>query len=160
LQRKQARIDGENLQPTYNVQIPPPRVVTPPHPPQTPEHQIFSSSSIVSPTTRSESDEDDFDADNRNPRNLTFDEYVDGDDADDDDDRERVFLDDSVAFDESGEDNPYMFQEKNISALFISYRLKAWQMARESGLSIETDYREILSLSHILLLQADNFSDL
>ncbi|CAG8676891.1 8950_t:CDS:2, partial [Paraglomus occultum] len=55
----------------------------------------------------------------------------------------RVFLDDSVAFDESGEDNPYMFQEKNISALFTSYRLKAWQMARESGLSIETDYREI-----------------
>ncbi|CAI2186212.1 7886_t:CDS:2 [Funneliformis geosporum] len=65
LQRKQARIDGENLQPIYNVQIPPPRVVTPPHPPQTPEHQIFSSSSIVSPTTRSESDEDDFDADDR-----------------------------------------------------------------------------------------------
>ncbi|CAI2181936.1 2575_t:CDS:2 [Funneliformis geosporum] len=57
--------DQENLQPIYNVQIPPPRVVTPPHPPQTPEHQIFSSSSIVSPTTRSESDEDDFDADDR-----------------------------------------------------------------------------------------------
>ncbi|RIA86002.1 hypothetical protein C1645_353275 [Glomus cerebriforme] len=53
-----------------------------------------------------------------------------------------------------------MFQEKNISALFTSYRLKAWQMARESGLSIETDYREILSLSYIFLLQADNFSDL
>ncbi|UZO12431.1 uncharacterized protein OCT59_003968 [Rhizophagus irregularis] len=32
LQRKQARIDGENLQPIYNVQVPPPRVVTPPHP--------------------------------------------------------------------------------------------------------------------------------
>ncbi|CAG8646452.1 8360_t:CDS:2, partial [Paraglomus brasilianum] len=127
LQRKQARIDGENLQPIYNVQIPPPRVVTPPHPPRTPEHQIFSPSSIISPTTRSE---------------------------------KRVFLDDSVALDESGEDNPYMFHEKNISTLFTSYRLKAWQMARESGLSIETDYREILSLSHILLLQADNFSDL
>ncbi|CAG8525117.1 10442_t:CDS:2, partial [Acaulospora colombiana] len=57
LQRKQARIDGENLQPIYNVQIPPPRVVTPPHPPRTtPEHQIFSSSSIISPTTRSETD--------------------------------------------------------------------------------------------------------
>ncbi|CAG8661471.1 4409_t:CDS:2, partial [Paraglomus occultum] len=43
LQRKQARIDGENLQPIYNVQIPPLRVVAPPHPPRTPEHQIFSS---------------------------------------------------------------------------------------------------------------------
>ncbi|CAI2186061.1 1680_t:CDS:2, partial [Funneliformis geosporum] len=106
LQRKQARIDGENLQPIYNIQIPPPRVVTPSHPPQTPEYQIFSSSSIVSPTTRSE-----------------------------------------ITFDERGKDNPYMFQEKNISALFILYRLKAWQMARESGLSIETDY-------------PDNFSDL
>jgi len=112
LQRKQARIDGENLQPIYNVQIPPLRVVAPPHPPRTPEHQIFSSSSIISPTTRSESDEEtdnDFDADNRDPRNFTFDEYVDDNDADDDDDREIVFLDDSVAFDESGEDNPVSF---------------------------------------------------
>jgi len=112
LQRKQARIDGENLQPIYNVQIPLPRVVTPPHPPRTPEHQTFSPSSIISPTTRSESDEEtdnDFDADNRDPRNLTFDEYVDDNDADDDDNRERVFLDDSVALDESGEDNPVSF---------------------------------------------------
>jgi len=61
-----------------------------------------------------------------------------------DDDQERLFLDGSVAFDENGDDNPYMFQEKNISALFTSYRSKAWQMARESGLSIETDYHEIL----------------
>ncbi|CAG8709470.1 24295_t:CDS:2 [Cetraspora pellucida] len=46
--------------------------------------------------------------------------------------------------------NPLMgnsgsISEKNISTLYTSYRLKAWQMARESGLSIETDYREILT---------------
>jgi len=61
---------------------------------------------------RSDSDEEtdnDFYADNRDPRNFTFDEYVDDNDADDDDDREIVFLDDSVAFDESGEDNPVSF---------------------------------------------------
>ena len=63
---------------------------------------------MVSPTTRNESDEEtdnDFDADNRDPRNLTFDEYIDGDDVNDDDDLERVFLDDSITFNESGEDN-------------------------------------------------------
>jgi len=101
-------MDGENLQPIYNIQIPPPRVVTPPHPPRTPEHQTFSLSSFVSPTTseNEETDSDD-DADKRNPNNYTFDEYVDGDDTNyDDDDQERVFLDDSVAFDENGEANP------------------------------------------------------
>ncbi|CAG8583882.1 3728_t:CDS:10 [Funneliformis caledonium] len=101
IKRKQARIDSENLQPIYNIQIPPPRVVTSPHPPRTPEHQIFSSSSMVSPITRNESDEEtdndfDFDADNR---------------------------DDSITFDERGEDNSYMFREINISALFSSYRV-------------------------------------
>ncbi|CAB4459749.1 unnamed protein product [Rhizophagus irregularis] len=54
----------------------------------------------------------------------------------------RVFLDDSVAFDENGEENSH----------------GKWRENRV--LSIETDYREILSLSHILLLQADYFSDL
>ena len=101
-------MNGENYQPVFNIQIPPPRVITPPLPPRTPEHQIFSSGSIVSPTTRNESDEetdDDFAADKRDLRNITFDEYVDDDDANDDDDQERVFLDDSTTFDESGEDN-------------------------------------------------------
>src|ERR1044072_326770 len=134
-------MDGENYKPYFHVKIPPPRVVTPPHPSRTPEHQTFSLSSFVSPTTREneETDSDDSDADKRDPNNYTFDECVDGDDTDyDDDDQERVFLDDSVAFDENGEDNPvslflfisasYMFQEKNISALFTSYRLKTWQM--------------------------------
>ncbi|CAG8461059.1 7382_t:CDS:10 [Acaulospora morrowiae] len=147
---KRRKIDGEN-----------------PPSPRTPENHIFSSNLIISPTTRSEcndeeTDSDGFDADKRDPNNYTFDEFVDGNDeyvSDDDDDQERVFLNDSDAFDENGDDNPYMFQEKNISALFTSYRSRAWQMARESGLSIE-DYHEILSLSHILLLQADNFSDL
>ena len=63
---------------------------------------------MVSPTTRNESDKEtdnDFDADNRDPKNLTFNEYVDGDDVNDDDDLERVFLDNSITFDESGEDN-------------------------------------------------------
>ena len=62
---------------------------------------------------RSDSDEEtdnDFYADNynRDPRNLTFDEYADDDYADDDD-QERVFLDDSVAVDESSEDHPVSF---------------------------------------------------
>ncbi|CAB4424560.1 unnamed protein product [Rhizophagus irregularis] len=39
LQKKQANIvDGENLQLIYNVQVSPPRVVTPFHPSQTPKH--------------------------------------------------------------------------------------------------------------------------
>ncbi|CAG8756231.1 8222_t:CDS:2, partial [Ambispora leptoticha] len=139
---------------------------------KTPEHKIYSDS-FVPPTTRSESDDketdsDDFSPDKRNPKNFTFDEFVDGNDeyVDDDqeslflDDDQEFFLDDSVALDENDDGNPYMFQDKNISALFTSYRLNAQQMARESGLSIETNYHEILSLSHILLLQADNFSDL
>ncbi|CAG8760109.1 15765_t:CDS:10, partial [Cetraspora pellucida] len=114
---------------------------------KTPEHKIYSDF-FVPPTTRSESDDKETDSDNfspdkRDPKNFTV-----------------FFLDDSVAFDENDDGNPYMFQDKNISALFTSYRLNAQQMARESGLSIETDYHEILSLSHILLLQADNFSDL
>ncbi|GBB86803.1 hypothetical protein RclHR1_13220004 [Rhizophagus clarus] len=61
----------ENLQPIYNIQIPSSHIITLFHSSQTPEHQIFSLSSIVSsiisPITRSESDEEtdnDFDADN------------------------------------------------------------------------------------------------
>lgn len=118
-------------------------------------------SSLVSPTTRSKIDDeetdDNFDADiKQRPNSYTFDEYVDGDDTNNDnDDQERVFLNDSDGF-----DNVYVNPEINISSLFASYRENACQIARVSGLSIETDYHEILSLSHILLLQADNFSDL
>ncbi|CAI2191868.1 2072_t:CDS:10, partial [Funneliformis geosporum] len=119
LQNKRTRMDGENPQPIFHVQIPPPRIVAPP--PRTPEHQIFSSDSFVLSTT------------------------CEGDETDSDDN-----------FDADTNDNP----GENISELFISYRSKVLQMAQATGLSIATDYREILSLSHILLLQADNFSDL
>ena len=59
-------------------EIPPPRVITPPLPPRTPEHQMFSSNSF----TRSENDKE---TDSGPPqtseilRILTFDEYVDSD---------------------------------------------------------------------------------
>ncbi|CAG8716384.1 10765_t:CDS:2 [Funneliformis mosseae] len=53
-------------------------------------------------------------------------------------------------------DNP----GENISELFTSYRSKVLPIAQGVGLSIATDYREVLSLSHILLLQAGDFSDL
>ncbi|RIA83465.1 hypothetical protein C1645_833800 [Glomus cerebriforme] len=135
--------------------------ITPTNPSRTPEHQIFFSNSFISPITRSKSDDketdNDFDADNKDFRNLTFDEYIDGDDVNNND-LERVFLDDSITFDESGKDNSKI----NISALFSSYHVNIYQSqtAQESDLSIETDYCKILSLSHILLLQADNFSDL
>ncbi|CAG8648191.1 4865_t:CDS:2 [Funneliformis mosseae] len=59
-----------------------------------------------------------------------------------------------------GENSQQIFQRENISELFISYRSKVLQMGQATGLSIAIDYREILRLSHILLLQADNFSDL
>lgn len=67
LQKKQAR-------PTFNVQAP-----------RTPEYQMLSSSSSVPLTIRNESDEetdtdsDGTDSDKRDLKNLTFDEYVDGD---------------------------------------------------------------------------------
>ncbi|CAB4436500.1 unnamed protein product [Rhizophagus irregularis] len=65
--KKQAR-------PTFNVQAP-----------RTPEYQMLSSSSSVPLTIRNESDEetdtdsDGTDSDKRDLKNLTFDEYVDGD---------------------------------------------------------------------------------
>jgi hypothetical protein len=66
-------VDGENYQPYFHVEIPPPRVVTPPR-------QIYSLNSFISQTTRSETDDEetdnDFDADNRDPNNYTFDEYA------------------------------------------------------------------------------------
>lgn len=57
-------MDGEDYKPYFHVKIPPPRVVTPPHLPRTPEHQTFSLSYFVSPTTSEseETDSDDSDA--------------------------------------------------------------------------------------------------
>lgn len=61
--------------PTFDVQVP--------LPPHTPEHQMLSSSSLVPLTTRSENDEetdsDWTDTDKRDPKKLTFYEYVGGD---------------------------------------------------------------------------------
>jgi len=134
-------------------------------PVRTPEHQISSSSSFVPLATRSESDveetdSDNFDTNKRDPKNFTFDEFVDGNDEYVDDDDDVIFLNNLVTSYEDVKDNPYIFQEENISELFASYRSKALQMVKVSGLSIVTDYPEILSLSHILLLQAENFTDL
>ena len=55
--------NGEDYKPYFHVKIPSPRVVTPPHPSRTPEHQTFSLSSFVSPTTseNEETDSDDSD---------------------------------------------------------------------------------------------------
>ncbi|CAG8825639.1 6941_t:CDS:2, partial [Racocetra persica] len=75
---KRRKIDDEN------VEIPSPRAVTP-LPPQTPEYQMFSSSSLTTrwendeETDSDETDTDGIDTDKRDPKNLTFDEYVDGD---------------------------------------------------------------------------------
>jgi hypothetical protein len=77
-------MDDENHQHIFNVQIPPPRVITPPLPPQTPEHQMFSSNSFTRSENDKETDSDETDSDGtstdkRDPKNLTFDEYVDSD---------------------------------------------------------------------------------
>ncbi|CAB4414060.1 unnamed protein product [Rhizophagus irregularis] len=48
----------------------------------------------------------------------------------------------------------------NISSLFESYRSKALAHAQNSGLLVTKNYHEILSLSHILLLQMDNYSEM
>ncbi|CAG8486524.1 5147_t:CDS:2 [Scutellospora calospora] len=66
------------------------------------------------------------------------------------DDDQEFFLDDSVAFDENDDGNPYMFQDKNIAALFTSYRLNAQKMARES----------VYLSRQITMKYSDNFSDL
>ncbi|CAI2192000.1 4936_t:CDS:2 [Funneliformis geosporum] len=55
-------------------------------------------------------------------------------------------------------DKPFVFKTKNISSLFESYRSKALARAQNSDLLITKNYHEILSLSHILLLQMDNYS--
>ncbi|CAB4434666.1 unnamed protein product [Rhizophagus irregularis] len=102
---KRRKMDGEDYKPYFHVKIPPPRVVTPPHLPRTPEHQTFSLSYFVSPTT-SESEE------------------TDSDDSD------------------------------------AMTRIMMTMIRREFYWTIQLHYREILSLSHILLLQADYFSDL
>jgi len=79
------------LQKKLNVQIPLPRTVTPPLLPQTPEDQI-SSLSVPLATSKNdeEADSDEISSDeaDTDPKDLTFDEYVDGDGGhiDDDDD--------------------------------------------------------------------------
>ncbi|CAB5181426.1 unnamed protein product [Rhizophagus irregularis] len=56
-------------------------------------------------------------------------------------------------------DQPFIFKTKNIPSLFESYRSKALAHAQNSGLIMTKNYHEILSLSHILLLQMDNYSE-
>ncbi|CAG8828197.1 22309_t:CDS:2, partial [Dentiscutata erythropus] len=70
---------------------------------KTPDHKIYSDS-FVPPTRRSESDaketdSDDFSPDKRNPKNFTFDEFVDGNDEYVDDNQE-------IALDENDDGNP------------------------------------------------------
>ncbi|CAG8470525.1 514_t:CDS:10 [Acaulospora morrowiae] len=65
--------------------------------------------------------------------------------------------------DESGDSNEESDEEseaKNSSLLFKSYRSEALSLAQEFGLSVTKNYREILSLSHVLLLQTDDYSDM
>ncbi|CAG8543866.1 7450_t:CDS:2, partial [Ambispora leptoticha] len=112
---------------------------------------IHLSDPFVPPTTRSESDEETdsnvFNTDS--VENTTFDEYIG-------DNQEKLFLDNLVMLDKDVDENP----GENISKLFNSYHSKILRMGQELGLSIVTEYHEILSLSHILLLQTDNFSNL
>ncbi|CAG8827269.1 22052_t:CDS:2, partial [Racocetra persica] len=75
---KQRKVDGQDYKPYFYVKTPLSRVVTPPYPPRTPEHQTFSLSSFASPTiSENEETDSDDDTDKRNPNNYTFDEYVD-----------------------------------------------------------------------------------
>ncbi|CAJ0892125.1 1467_t:CDS:2 [Entrophospora sp. SA101] len=48
----------------------------------------------------------------------------------------------------------------NISALFKTYQSKASDLSKDSGLLITKNYQERLSLSHILLLRSDNYSEM
>ncbi|CAG8713012.1 11747_t:CDS:10, partial [Funneliformis mosseae] len=66
-----------------------------------------------------------------------------------------------MGFDEYVDRNdiPFIFKTKNISSLFESYRSKALAHAQNSGLIMTKNYHEVLSLSHILLLQRDNYSE-
>ncbi|RUP43074.1 hypothetical protein BC936DRAFT_137663 [Jimgerdemannia flammicorona] len=98
--------------------------------------------------------EDSDDGDEQDLIEVTFDQYLDEDFV-----QEKFLLDQAVFDEDNVDDSPFIFREKNISALFTLYRSEAWQRGQKSGLSIATDYREIMGLSYILLLQADSFSD-
>ncbi|CAG8607840.1 9713_t:CDS:2, partial [Paraglomus occultum] len=90
-------------------------------------------------------------------KNISFDQFVD----DEDFVQEKLLLDHLVDNNKDNvKDNIYMFQGKDICSKFASYRSKALEIGQTSGLLISADYQEILSLSHILLLQANSFSDL
>ncbi|CAG8706120.1 1298_t:CDS:2, partial [Racocetra persica] len=69
---------------------------------------------------------------------------------------------DEIGFDEYVDqgNKSFIFEKKNISSLFGLYRSKASALARTSGLKVTKNYHEILSLSHILLLRTDNYSEM
>ncbi|CAG8546711.1 346_t:CDS:10 [Paraglomus brasilianum] len=90
-------------------------------------------------------------------RNMEFDQYVD----------DEYFIQERLSLSNSysksyilDEANDIDVHEKDISMLLSSYRSEAYRVGETSGFSIVTNYHEILSLSSILLLQADKFSDL
>ncbi|CAB4486220.1 unnamed protein product [Rhizophagus irregularis] len=89
-------------------------------------------------------------------KNIEFDQYID----DENFIQEKLLLNDSYIPEANVDDTPYMFQGKNISTLLTSYQSEASRIGQTSGLSIVTNYHEILSLSNILLLQSDKFSEL
>ncbi|CAG8613921.1 7065_t:CDS:2, partial [Acaulospora morrowiae] len=87
---------------------------------------------------------------------IKFDQYIDNENFI----QEKLSLNNLYILETNVDDTFYVFQEKNISTLFTSYQSEALIMGQTSGLSIVTDYHEILSLDSILLLQANKFSDL
>ncbi|CAB5362397.1 unnamed protein product [Rhizophagus irregularis] len=103
---------------------------------------------------------------NEKPRKRTEtedDEYHDDESESDesDDECELRLSVEEMGFDEyvDRNDQPFIFKTKNIPSLFESYRSKALAHAQNSGLIMTKNYHEILSLSHILLLQMDNYSE-
>ncbi|CAJ0829744.1 16851_t:CDS:2 [Entrophospora sp. SA101] len=57
-------------------------------------------------------------------------------------------------------DKHFIFKTKDISSLFKSYWSKASALAQNSGLLVTKNYHEILSLSHILLVKSDDYSEM
>ncbi|CAB5390951.1 unnamed protein product [Rhizophagus irregularis] len=140
---KRRKMDGEDYKPYFHVKIPPPRVVTPPHLPRTPEHQTFSLSYFVSPTTSEseETDSDDSDAMTRIMMTMI---------------RREFSWTIQLRLMKMVKKIPSVSKEEYICAICI---ISLKSMA--NGVRIGFIYRNRLpSLSHILLLQADYFSDL
>ncbi|CAB4434665.1 unnamed protein product [Rhizophagus irregularis] len=140
---KRRKMDGEDYKPYFHVKIPPPRVVTPPHLPRTPEHQTFSLSYFVSPTTSEseETDSDDSDAMTRIMMTMI---------------RREFYWTIQLRLMKMVKKIPSVSKEEYICAICI---ISLKSMA--NGVRIGFIYRNRLpSLSHILLLQADYFSDL